>query len=212
MKITKFGHSCLLVEEKGARFIVDPGNSSGRRQDNAVDIDAILITHDHPDHWTLESVQELVKNNLNAKIFTTSEVSKKLKEHGIASEVLAHKQKAEVKGVVIEGWGKKHAMILKSIPLIENTGYFIGERFFYPGDAIDPPKKRVEILAFPATAPWMKISEAVEFGVKVRPRVAFPVHDAILKNGGPFYRIAGEVFAKEGIEWKVIEDGGSAEF
>ena len=49
MKITKFGHSCLLVEENGVRILFDPGSYS-TAQNDVKNIDVVLITHEHSDH------------------------------------------------------------------------------------------------------------------------------------------------------------------
>lgn len=206
MKITKFGHSCLLVEENGVRIIIDPGDSSGGRQDNAKNIDAIIITHEHADHFLPLSVQKLLKNNPNARVITNADVGKILASHHFPFEIVGDGEAANVNGLKIEGSGKKHALILKTIPIISNTGYFIGDRFYYGGDALDVPKRKVEILAFPAVAPWMNIREGIEFGLKVKPKMAFPVHDAILKHGGPYYRIAEQEFARHGIKWMILKE------
>ena len=49
MRITKFGHACIRIEHDGHTIVVDPG---GFTQPEAVDgADAVLITHEHPDHY-----------------------------------------------------------------------------------------------------------------------------------------------------------------
>lgn len=43
MKITKFGHCCLLIEEHLLRILTDPGNYN--TTPDVENIDIILITH-----------------------------------------------------------------------------------------------------------------------------------------------------------------------
>ena len=73
MKITKFPQSCLLVETKGKKILVDPGNLKYKEEYfniwNTVDI--ILITHKHSDHCNTEILEKVDKN---IKIYSSNEV------------------------------------------------------------------------------------------------------------------------------------------
>ncbi len=213
MKVTKIGHACILVEEQGVRILIDPGNFSSGQKD-VRDIDAILLTHEHADHIDLETFNIVLRNNPNAKIFTNNGVGKKLNEQKIPFTLLTDGQKTEVNGVSIEGIGKLHAIIHDSIPVIENTGYLINNRLFYPGDAFTIPKKKVEILALPVAAPWMKIAEAIEYARKIRPKICFPVHDGMLQvdKRGSTRWAPEQVLSKEGIRFTEILEGASREF
>jgi len=66
MRITKIGHSCLVVEEADSKFLLDPGNYSPVPQ--MEDIDVVLITHEHDDHCYLPAIQDVLKQNPNAEI------------------------------------------------------------------------------------------------------------------------------------------------
>lgn len=210
MKITKFGHSCLLVEEGDARILIDPGNYSVVPE--LEKLDAILITHNHSDHVDVAAMKKLIQLNPRARIFSNEEVRVTLAKDDIEVDRLENKEQAVVQNVVIEGVGEWHAENHTCLAPQQNTGYFIGQRFFYPGDALMVPDKPVEILAYPAVAPWMKIAEALEYLKAVKPQAAFPVHDGFLKFGGPYYAHP-ERHAKEwGVNWLVLETGKAQEF
>ena len=212
MRITKYGHSCLLVEEGEARILIDPGAfSSG--QNSVRGIDAVLITHEHADHLSPDSVRAVLANNPGAAIYTNQGAGAVLEKEGIPFSVLGDGQSAEVKGVLVEGFGVDHACIHESIPIIRNTGYRIAKRLFYGGDALSAAVS-AEILALPVAAPWMKISEALDFAIAMKPKVAFPVHDAILRREltGFIGRMAEGVLKPNGIEFRDMTEGSVEEF
>lgn len=181
MKITKFGQCCLLIEEKGLRIVTDPGMYS-TAQNELKNIDVVLITHEHADHFHVDSVKKIITNNPNVKIITNGAVGALLAKENIPFTLVADGQTSTEKGILFEGMGTDHAIIWKDLGKCENTSYFIGGKLFYPGDSFYNPKRAVDILALPVAGPWMKISEAIDYLLAVNPKKAFPVHDAILSN------------------------------
>src|SRR3989344_2343834 len=138
MKITKFGHCCLLIEENGVRILTDPGTYS-TQQSEVKNVDFVLITHEHADHLHIDSLKALIEKD------------------GIAFSVVEDGQNSDANGVLIEGFRKDHALMHTSISPIQNTGYFIANKLFYPGDAFTNPGKQVEVLALPVAGPWMRL-------------------------------------------------------
>ncbi len=203
MKITKYGHCCLLIEEKGIRVLTDPGSYT-TAQNNAKDINIILITHEHGDHLHIDSVKKIRENNPNATIVTNSAVDKLLREADIQDAIIIEDgQSEEVSGIKIAGYGNIHEDIFREWPRVQNTGYMIGERLYYPGDAFHNPKVHVDVLALPVSGPWVKISDALEFALDVKPATAFPVHDGGLNEIGLGFsrRVAPQILEKHGIKF-----------
>ncbi len=211
MKLTKFGHSCLLIEEKDARILFDPGMYSAGFEDLA-GIDLILITHEHSDHLEMPTLQALLARNHSARVITAPAVRDILQKEGIAAEVMSDGEAMEVKGVSVEAYGAKHAEIYKTMPLADNIGFFIGGRFFYPGDSFTVPPKPVEILGLPTFAPWMRISEGMDYAEKVKPKIAIPMHDGIVKQIGLAHFLPTAVLPTFGIQFLVLEPGIAQEF
>ena len=212
MKITKLGHCCLLLEENGVKIMTDPGSFTIEVQEQVTELDAILITHEHQDHFHADSVKVLHAKNPNATVITNAAVGKLLKELNIPHTQVGDGESTEVKGTIIEGYGKDHAPIYSAMGLVENTGYMIGNTFYFPGDNFHAPGKPVDVLALPVAGPWMKMSEAIDFAKIVKPRIAFGVHDAMIQ---PFFRgfvgSALKMFVPEA-EYVSLQDGESKEF
>lgn len=206
MKVTKFGHCCLLIEEKRLRILTDPGSYS-TAQNDVTNIDVILITHEHQDHIHIPSLKNCIKNNPKSRIITNKGVAKLLDVKNIKYELIEHNQKVTIKDVLIEGFGEKHASMYKTLVPVINTGYFIANKLFYPGDALYNPKKPVDVLALPVAGPWMKLSEGIDYAIKIRPKIAFPVHEGILKSPSIVHRIPNDILNSEGIRFIVLEEG-----
>jgi L-ascorbate metabolism protein UlaG (beta-lactamase superfamily) len=87
--------------------------------------------------------------------------------------------------LTIRAVGGKHAVIHPELPVIENISFLVGDgehpaRLMHPGDALFVPDEPVDVLATPAAAPWMKISEAVDYLRAVAPERAVPIHQAVI--------------------------------
>lgn len=208
MQITKFGHSCFLVEEGSARFLVDPGTWSEDISD-LTNIDALFISHEHQDHIDLEKIKTLVPNNPEMIIYTNAGVGKILTENNFKWTEFTGGQKIMISGFSVEAIGEYHAEIYPGLfnSLLLNTGFLFANKLYYPGDSFTLPNKPVEILALPVCAPWSKIAEVIDFAKAIKPTVCFPVHDAMLKNPGPFYRIPQLFIEPEGIKMLIPEIG-----
>lgn len=204
MKITKYGHCCLLIEVDGLRILTDPGSYS-EGFENLTDIDVVLITHEHPDHLHIDSLKTVLKNNPQAKIITNSAVGKLLDAEKIPYQIIDDQKSTTIDTVLIEGFGTEHALMYEKMPVVENTGYMIANRLFYPGDAWTNPHRNIEILALPVAGPWMKISEAIDYAKIIKPKVCFPVHDGGLKKPGVVHVLPPMVLEPLGISLKVIE-------
>jgi L-ascorbate metabolism protein UlaG (beta-lactamase superfamily) len=211
MRITKLGHCCLIIEESGVRIMTDPGAWT-TRQNEEKGVDYIFVTHEHQDHFHIDSLRAVLANNPKAKVVTNRGVGKLLDAEGIPYQLLEHGGAGDFGGVRVGGYGEKHATIYQDFGQVQNTGYFFANRFFYPGDAFFNPSKPVEILALPVSGPWMKMSEAIEYAKTLKPKVCFPVHDGFLKFGGPFHLMPQKLLPPAGIAFEILADGETKEF
>ena len=183
MTITKLGHCCLVLEQDGKRIMTDPGTYTTAEVKGITGIGMVLITHEHADHYHVESIAEVLKNNPGAVVVSNGSVAKLLAAQNIACTVVGDGQSVTIAGSLIEGFGKDHAVIYGTMGQCENTGYFVDGTFYFPGDNFHIPGKHVDVLALPTAGPWMKIGEAIDFAKAVAPRTAFPVHDGMIVPG-----------------------------
>lgn len=211
MKITKFGHCCLLIEQGNTKILTDPGTySSG--QEAVEGISVVLITHEHADHLHIPALQQVLELNPKARVVCNTAVAHLLDEAHISYTLMADGAREVWNDVAFEAFEAAHADIYPTVPPVRNTGFFIADTLFYPGDAYIQPGKEVDILALPLAGPWVKLSEAIDYALQVKPRVAFPVHDGILKSPGLVHRVPSMVLPEHGIQFEVLNEGECKEF
>lgn len=185
MKITKHEHACLAVDGDGGTLVIDPGSFSGRLVDLEA-VRAVVITHEHADHWTPEHVADLRQRFPEAPIYGPAGVAAAVaaSEAGDVVEAVAPGDIREVGGFRLEFFGGTHAEIHRTLPRVDNVGVLIDGRLYHPGDSLVAPGVPVEILAAPAGAPWLKIGETMDFVLEVAPKQAIAIHDAVLSEAG----------------------------
>lgn len=211
MKITKFGHSCVLVEEQEARILIDPGMWSDVTR--VPRMDAIFITHEHMDHCHPETLKTILQNYPSTTVYTNNGAGAKLTEQRISYELFEDGSRVEVNGVTVTGVGKDHAHIYDIFPRFDNTGILIANRFFHPGDSVASlPDSQVEILALPIVAPWARLADSLDFAKKINPRVCFPIHDGFLKFLGPYENVSKKVFDQTDIDFTILENERAVEY
>ncbi len=210
MKITKFAQCCLLIETKGKRILTDPGSYSVEKHSQLENLDAILYTHEHQDHYHLESLKILIRKNPQVVVFANTSVSEILNRENIKHTHIKHGESVQVGDITVLGFGENHAMVHSSIPLSANTGFFIDNALWYPGDSFTDPERPIDILALPVTGPWLKISESVDYALTLKPRVAFPVHD--FKRSGLDQTVPAKLLPPQGIEFIPMVEGDTKEF
>ncbi len=180
VKITRMGHAAMVIEVDNTRVLIDPGGFCPDETFELEGLDAVVVTHQHPDHLDQARIGGLLERNTGATLLCDPETAD-LVETGSWS-AHTHDDETQVGSLTLLGVGTQHAEILPQIPRIANTGVLVsadGEpTLFHPGDSYEHAPSGVDVLALPLTAPWTKIAETVDFVGRVSPTTLFPVHDA----------------------------------
>jgi L-ascorbate metabolism protein UlaG (beta-lactamase superfamily) len=217
MKLTKFAHACVRLEKDGKVLVFDPGTLS-EAEEALAGADAVLITHEHPDHIDVEAVVGALLGSGSLELFAPAGVAAQLREKaadaGSRIHTVAPGEKFDAAGFAIQSFGGQHALIHPQIPVVANVGYVVDANVYHPGDSfVVPDGVEVQTLLVPIHAPWNKVGEVVDFVVGVRAPQAFPIHDGLLNETGQGF-VEGHVKrigAKYGTDYRHLSSGDSAE-
>lgn len=202
MRVTKFTHSCLRIDGD-AVLVIDPGAFSERSA--LTGADAVLITHEHFDHLDVDALADAVAQHPGLRVFAHPDVLPKLTAFTDVVTAVQPGTEFTAAGYTVRAYGGEHAIIHPEIPQIANLGFVISDgtdTVYTPGDSYTVPDEHVDTLFVPINAPWMKLSEAIDFVRAVKPGRAFALHDSLLTDtgaqvsGGHLERLGGTKYAR----------------
>ncbi|KOV88558.1 beta-lactamase [Streptomyces sp. NRRL WC-3618] len=209
MKLTKMSHACIRLEKNGQTLVLDPGGFS--EEDAAAGADAILVTHEHADHFDEGRLRAALDANPAAELWTLAAVAEQL-SGAFPGRVhtVGHGDTFTAAGFDVQVHGELHAVIHPDIPRITNVGFLVDGAVLHPGDALTVPNHPVDTLLLPVMAPWSKLSEVVDYVREVKPQRAYDIHDALLTDlARPIYdRLVGGLGGSEHLR---LAPGTSAE-
>jgi L-ascorbate metabolism protein UlaG (beta-lactamase superfamily) len=204
MKIEKFLHSCIRITHDGHRLLTDPGAfcfADGRvKPEDLGPVDVILLTHEHQDHFEPEALRTIIASGATT-ILAHPPLAEKVRAAGIPCDDLASGTTRTIGAFTIEAMGTPHGPL--PLPLPPHCGYLINGSLYHPGDSlVFPVGRAIDVLALPVAGPWCTVVAAVEAAKTLRPKLAFPIHDAIIQ---PFFIDRLHWIVGKGLEGSRIE-------
>jgi len=199
VKVTKYEHATLVVTTADRQLVIDPGMFLTPPEfGNTV---AVVITHEHGDHWTEDNLRRILEISPDAKIYGPQGVADAAA--GFDVNVVEEGDTVEVEPFTLRFFGEKHAVIHESIPVPDNVGVLVNDELYYPGDSYTVPAGvAVGTLAAPVGAPWLKIGDAMDFVLAVKPQRAFFSHEMTLS-------VAGKSMQADRLGWATEQNGGT---
>ena len=210
MRVAKYIHACLLVENGADRILFDPGTFTFAG--NAVPIEtfdriaAVVITHRHADHVDAAALKRIVERNPSAAVLANADV-RELRDGAVDVQVFEEGTR-RVGSTALRAIRADHAALVNAVPP-PNVGYVVEEKLLHPGDSFAVTLdacRGIPLLALPITAPWTSELGAAEFADRIAPKAVIPIHDGYVKE--PFVRMRHDNwqkhFAKKSVRFRSL--------
>lgn len=219
MKLTKYTHSCVRLENDSQVLVIDPGtfSESARALDGA---HHVLITHEHADHVDHDAVLGAMNSDDELQVFAPGSVAEQLRGAAESSRVSSRiidvlpETALDLPGFNVRTFGGQHALIHPLIPIVANIGYLINDDVYHPGDSFTVPHGlQAKTLLVPLHAPWSKAAEVIDFVIAAGAQKAYPIHEALLNETG-LKMVEGHVQrigSYYGTEYQHLDAGESVE-
>lgn len=210
MKITKYVHSCLLVEADDLSVLIDPGRYSWDSHllnlNHLPHLSHIVITHEHADHYHEPALRNLSQRFPHAVIVTNNDLADKIKDHNLPNTVTSG---SDDKVIVFEA---PHAELPLNLPSVLNIGVHIDNQLTHTGDALDLSNCK-DILALPLTSPFAGMTQTLKQMVELKPKVILPIHDWHWHQQAreSLYKMAKDLLVKHNIDFIELKNAETIE-
>ncbi len=206
MKVTRFPQSCLLLEKDSHKIVIDPGMHflETHKVDELNDVEAVLYTHQHPDHYEPKIAEALLAKG--AQVFANGSTAQLIGTE--KATVVNDGDSFTAGGFEIVGRELSHCLLPDGSEGPQNTGYVIDGVFFDPGDGKDIDDLTVDAMALPITGPDISMLDAFNFAEKLGVKIAIPVHYEWMGADADTYKEFG---AHRPFEIRILADGESTE-
>lgn len=190
MELTKHTHATVVLTQDGKSLLIDPGAYTPNTPDLLAAADAVLYTHDHPDHVDVEALKTAHAARPDLPVWGPASVAATVGGDASGDDIVtpvAAGATFEAAGLPVTVFGGRHAVIHADMPEMENIAFLVDGpdgNVFHPGDAYEVPGVPVTTLLLPTSGPWAKTGEGVDYLRAVAPVRAIAIHDLMLSEAG----------------------------
>jgi L-ascorbate metabolism protein UlaG (beta-lactamase superfamily) len=201
-RVTWLGHATALIEMGDVRLLTDPVVTpwagplrnhvpSAVRGAGVTDVDAVLISHVHPDHLHLASLRRVARGARHVIVPQGAApiVDKALRGRARVEE-MAIGQRTKAGSVVVEATYAEHKAARPGVGRVMCLGYLIGQdpQVYFAGDTnffdgMAELSDDIDLALLPVGGWWvtlgpghmdaLRAAQALEL---LRPRAALPIH------------------------------------
>ena len=204
MKVTRYFQSCLLIEDKGTRILIDPSGQEKDRLSEFGKLDAVFYTHEHGDHFDAGMAQDFVEQGV-APVYANASTAKLIEA---SKTEVKDGQEYDINGLKVKAIELPHCLMVDGSTSVQNTGYLVDGKLFHPGDGAELEGLSVDTLAVPISGPDISLKDAYAFTVQVKAKQVIPIHYDFL-GGNPDY--LGSSLNKKGVKVHGLTIGDSIE-
>jgi L-ascorbate metabolism protein UlaG (beta-lactamase superfamily) len=140
VRVTYVGNSGFLIQVGGRKFLLDPLAEEGKEAlANARppydEVDLILITHNHGDHFDIPTIRQHLKTNARARLVSTAQVTGQLADFSDRTITLTATREnpvqTEVGGIKIKAIYLSHGTPRDGREETINFAYLVGAEGFH---------------------------------------------------------------------------------
>ncbi|HEX5448322.1 MAG TPA: MBL fold metallo-hydrolase [Candidatus Saccharimonadales bacterium] len=182
MKITRYFQSCILIEEAGARIMIDPSAQENDRFDEFGKLDAVFYTHEHLDHFDADLAERFAGSGVSQ--YANASTAKHMKTQ---PQVVNDGQELDVKGLKVQARELPHCLMVDGSTSVQNTGYLVGGKLFHPGDGKELDGLTADTLAVPLIGPDISAHDAFAFAKQVSAKNVIPIHYDFMGGNPDFF-------------------------
>jgi len=197
VRIIKRHHAHLTVDIDGRILVIDPGMFSPTAAEDGVE--AVVVTHEHTDHWTHEHLTAIRARNPDVRIFGPRALAEAAPDVPVV--VIGAGDAVDAGPFDLRFVGGEHAAIHPTLfPASTNVGVVVNGDLYHPGDSYTVPDQPCASVAVPIAGPWHKVAESIDWISQLQPAKAFNLHDDTLSEAGQ--RMNNDIMAR------VVSAGG----
>ncbi|MDL9948253.1 MBL fold metallo-hydrolase [Gordonia sp. ABSL11-1] len=184
MRLTKHTHATVTLTKGDTTLLIDPGTFTPNAAELLASADAVLITHEHFDHFDAEKIVGAMKDRAGLHLYGPASIAGALSDVADRVHAVASGRSFDIAGFAVETFVADHAVIHPEIPLVDNVGFLIDGTVFHPGDAYLNPGRPVETLLLPVSGPWISTEQAIDYVRALAPDRSIAIHDVMLSDTG----------------------------
>jgi len=131
-----------------------------------------------------DSLRAALAADPGLQVWSTAAVAGQFTDLVARAHVVDHGDTFTAAGFDVHVYGSEHAVLHQDIPIVANVGFMIDGEVFHPGDALTVPEDPVGTLLLPASAPWLKLAEMIDYARAVDAGREYTIHDALFSETG----------------------------